>query len=437
MSRELTREEKRKIRALVTKWCANYDKEYGCLPLECECYMFGKCWTGAYCRYFREAVLPLDPALEAALMSEGPPPEFKPCPVCGGPSPWMGGWPTARRLVQRKPTAASNGNICRRNGAVMLTIRPSKTRLYQGFPGRFWGRPCVSMACPCFAEMLSTSAPPLLDTLSRGGGHIQGGVILEENQGYVIRRTILFDNKCGFVLGENPKAPNPYVTWQFNEQDGHRDYFWGHYHNEPDMAERDLHNRAEDYQRRYYVFEVEQAPDKETYKYYSTQRPIDIGTYPKSDFNRPVHMDIYPTRQQVPGEAFQAWGAITYAQPLTEQEMRDYELRPARDNLDIRRQMDAQAQVVGKWEDAHHVPEQRRLTWFYHDFGCYVAKEYVTPEQLTTRVRSVERQAAARAHKQEKGKQPIAEQLKAAQREAQAGRGQDTLKRSAPDRGER
>lgn len=51
---------------------------------------------------------------------------------------------------------------------------------------------------------------------------------------------ILFDNKCGFVLGENPKAPNPYVTWQFNEPDGHRDFFWGHYHNEPDMAERDF-----------------------------------------------------------------------------------------------------------------------------------------------------------------------------------------------------
>ena len=83
MARELTREEKRKIRALVTKWCANYDKEYGCLPLECECYMFGKCWTGAYCRYFREAVLPLDPALEAALLTEGPRPEFKPCPICG------------------------------------------------------------------------------------------------------------------------------------------------------------------------------------------------------------------------------------------------------------------------------------------------------------------------------------------------------------------
>lgn len=180
-----------------------------------------------------------------------------------------------------------------------------------------------------------------------------------------------------------------------------------------------------------------QAKKPQEYKYYSTQRPIDIGTYPKSDFNRPLHMDIYPTRQQVTGEAFQAWGAITYAQPLTEQEMRDYELRPSRDNLDIRRQMDAQAQVVGKWEDAHHVPEQRRLTWFYPDFGSYVAKEYVTPEQLTARARGVERQEAARAHKQEKGKQPIAEQLKAAQREAQADRGRDTPIRSAPDRGDR
>ena len=89
----------------------------------------------------------------------------------------------------------------------------------------------------------------------------QGGVILEENQGYVIRRTILFDNQCGFALGENSRAPNPYVTWRFNEQDGHRNYFWGHYMNEPDMAERDLLNRAEDYQRRYHVQEVEQAPD--------------------------------------------------------------------------------------------------------------------------------------------------------------------------------
>ena len=86
MSRELTREEKAAIRALVVKWCANYDREYGCLPVECECYMLGKCWTGAYCRYFREAVLPLDPALESALSGQGPAPETRPCPVCGRPA---------------------------------------------------------------------------------------------------------------------------------------------------------------------------------------------------------------------------------------------------------------------------------------------------------------------------------------------------------------
>ena len=178
-----------------------------------------------------------------------------------------------------------------------------------------------------------------------------------------------------------------------------------------------------------------QKPEK--YKYYSTQRPIDIGTYPNSYFNRPVHMDLYFTRQQVPGEAFQAWGAITYAHPLTEREMQDYELRPSRNNLDIRRQMDAQAQVVGKWEDAHRVPDQKRLTWFYPDFGSYVVKEYVTPEQLASFARGVERQEAARAHKEAKRQPPIAEQLKAAQKEAQEHRAQDGLKKKAPDRGDR
>ena len=82
MSRELTRQEKAAIRKLVTKWCANYDKDYGCLPLDCPCYMLGKCWTGAYCRYFRAAVLPLDPVLERSLTVERIT-ETRSCPICG------------------------------------------------------------------------------------------------------------------------------------------------------------------------------------------------------------------------------------------------------------------------------------------------------------------------------------------------------------------
>ena len=83
-ARELTRNEKKKIRSLVTGMCANYDEETGlCLPLDTSCYMLTKCWTGTYCRYFEKAVLPLNPALEAALATESISPELRTCAVCG------------------------------------------------------------------------------------------------------------------------------------------------------------------------------------------------------------------------------------------------------------------------------------------------------------------------------------------------------------------
>jgi len=82
-SRELTRNERAGIRRLATGMCANYDPEYGCLPLECPCYMLGICWTGAYCRYFQNAVLPLDSALEAKLMNSADTAPQRICPVCG------------------------------------------------------------------------------------------------------------------------------------------------------------------------------------------------------------------------------------------------------------------------------------------------------------------------------------------------------------------
>lgn len=260
---------------------------------------------------------------------------------------------------------------------------------------------------------------------------------MERNAGYEIKRLLLYDDNKGFALGENLRAPSPYVTWKVTEEQGRRSFDWGHYFTTEQAAVKDFLKRAADYEKDNSVSLVSEGPQPDSFKYYSTQRPIDIGTYPNSYLNRPIHMDIYPGRQEVTGEAFQAWGAITYAQPLTEREMQDYELRPSRENLDVRRQMDAQAQVVGKWEDAHRVPDQKRLTWFYPDFGSYVAKEYVTPEQLAVRARSVERQEAARARKEAKRQPPIAEQLKAAQREAQEHRGPEAPKKKAPDRGER
>lgn len=83
-SRELTRDEKKKIRCLVTGMCANYDGESGlCLPLDCPCYMLHKCWTGSYCKYFKNAVLPLNPALEVSITEESGALELRSCMVCG------------------------------------------------------------------------------------------------------------------------------------------------------------------------------------------------------------------------------------------------------------------------------------------------------------------------------------------------------------------
>lgn len=67
--RELTTDEIAAIRKLVVSSCANYDRVYGCLPLDCECYMIHKAWTGAFCRYFSNAVLPLNPLLANNLLS--------------------------------------------------------------------------------------------------------------------------------------------------------------------------------------------------------------------------------------------------------------------------------------------------------------------------------------------------------------------------------
>lgn len=83
-ARELTPKERAAIRRLVVGMCANYDPDYGCLPLDCPCYMLDKWWTGVYCRYFQNAVLPLDPKLEATLTGRAAP-DLSICAVCGKP----------------------------------------------------------------------------------------------------------------------------------------------------------------------------------------------------------------------------------------------------------------------------------------------------------------------------------------------------------------
>lgn len=86
-NRELTAREKQRIKKLITSRCANYDKEYGCLPLDCECPMFGICYTNsALCRKFRNALLPTAPELQAVFQ----PMLLTVCKQCGKPFPTDG-----------------------------------------------------------------------------------------------------------------------------------------------------------------------------------------------------------------------------------------------------------------------------------------------------------------------------------------------------------
>ena len=102
--RELTRSERSAIRKLVINMCANYDREYGCLPLDSVCHMLDKLLADTYCKYFQSAVLPLEAGLEASLLDGTV--ETRPCAFCGEDFPVHGKkaycGPVCVRKAQRK-----------------------------------------------------------------------------------------------------------------------------------------------------------------------------------------------------------------------------------------------------------------------------------------------------------------------------------------------
>ena len=63
---------------------------------------------------------------------------------------------------------------------------------------------------------------------------------------------------------------------------------------------------------------------KVLYKYYSTQRPVDIGTYPRDGM---VDFLNYDSRQWVNDIGREAWGEIYYSRKLTDKELSDFEFK--------------------------------------------------------------------------------------------------------------
>ena len=163
---------------------------------------------------------------------------------------------------------------------------------------------------------------------------------MDKNQGYEIIKAVMLENGRGFALGHHPTAPSPYVTWAcYDDKDGQRQYEWGHYGSDRAALEQDFAARVQEYQRLYNVG-IKQTEAPGLYKYYSTQRPVDIGIFPKPHRNAPDEIVNYD--QRIPVENG----------PLTKRQASDYELRPAPDNPDRPRSIREQMKTATKLAEA-------------------------------------------------------------------------------------
>lgn len=133
--------------------------------------------------------------------------------------------------------------------------------------------------------------------------------------------------------------------------------------------------------------------EQKLYLYYSTQRPIDIGTYPNSADNTPLKIVNYGEGDRIAVEngTFYAWGELLYVKSLTETEQYQYELRPCANNPDVQEQMHQQAQTVGPWEVYRRVPEEKRVTAFDINRAVFVPRTDVTPLRMNAQHNSAQK----------------------------------------------
>ena len=222
-------------------------------------------------------------------------------------------------------------------------------------------------------------------------------------QGYEVKRSVVFENNQGIAFAENPDAPSPFVNWQFTDNgNGERDYYWGRYTSFFETATRDYEFRISSYHEDNKVAEVG------AYKYYSTQRPVDIATYPKTESGH-VRFENFDNRNEIE-HGYKAWGYLVYDAPLTEKQIDDYELRPSSTNADVISTMKEQAQVVGYWEDLKAIPDEQRFTWHRPSISGFDLREpVVSPEQIAERYHHAKHELT-RTDRQTSPK-PIMEQL--------------------------
>lgn len=144
---------------------------------------------------------------------------------------------------------------------------------------------------------------------------------MEMKEGYEIQKAILFETGHGIALGCLHGTPDRFAVWTFTETAFGRDYYYESRADGKEAAEEVFRVRADRYRECYGM--TEKSGDRpEYYHYYSTQRPIDIATYPEPDGNELVVFFNYDEdrRRPVAGGKLHAWGELTYRKPLSQAE---------------------------------------------------------------------------------------------------------------------
>jgi hypothetical protein len=72
---------------------------------------------------------------------------------------------------------------------------------------------------------------------------------------------------------------------------------------------------------------AKQNIEKKAYRYYSLERPVMPGSYPKKSMATNIYN--YDNRTLIDDIGRLAWGYIEYSEPLTKQDCYDYELEPS------------------------------------------------------------------------------------------------------------
>ena len=68
---------------------------------------------------------------------------------------------------------------------------------------------------------------------------------------------------------------------------------------------------------------------------------------------------------------------------LVDKQGRQFETKEAHE------QFIQQADTVGRWEKAHHIPERKRLTWFHSDFGIHVPNDLVSRNEIAEKFNEI------------------------------------------------